>query len=103
MKPITVRIFGTLLGLIIGAYGAAVAFGFTTGAVPCRTSCQLNESLKILLGEVAANRIIGGLLILTGVMYVVFLNVRGPSGDRGRLSSKGKRTRRRSKGYRRKD
>lgn len=97
-----VRIFGTLLGLIIGAYGAAVAFGFTTGAVPCRTGCQLNESLRILLGEVVANQIIGGTWILTGILYVVFMNVRGPLAYRGRGPSKGRRGRRRSRSDRRK-
>lgn len=80
-----VRTFGTLLGLLFSAYGAAVAFGLTVGTVPCRTECQWNESLKILLGEVAANRVIGGLWFVSGVVFVVFMNVRGRMGRRGRL------------------
>lgn len=74
--------------------GSAVAFGLTAGAVPCRTECQLNESLKILLGEVAANRMIGGFWVLSGLAFVVFMNLRGRQGHRGRLPPKKKSRRR---------
>lgn len=89
-----VRAIGTFLGLLFSAYGLAMVFGLTAGAVPCRTECQLNESLKILLGEIAANRVIGGFWVLSGLAFILFMNVRGRLGYRGRLPPK-KRSRRR--------
>jgi len=74
MKRVFVRVFGTLVGMAFSAYGAAVALGLTVGNAICRTECQGNAPLRIMLGEVAANRVIGGILFISGLIFMVFVN-----------------------------
>ncbi len=89
-----VRVFGTVLGLLWSAYGVAVAIGMAVWPVVCRTDCQFNESLKLLLGEVAASRLIGGVWFACGIVFVVFINLQRRPGSKGGVSSR-KRGRRR--------
>lgn len=89
-----VRVFGTVVGLIWAAYGAAVMVGATTWPIVCRTNCQTNEALRVLLGEVTAERLIGLGWVLAGLVGVAFLNVRGfylPKRDRRRKKRGGRR------------
>lgn len=74
MKRVFVRVFGTLVGMAFSVYGAAVALGLTAGNAICRTECQGNASLRILLGEVSANKVIGGLFFISGLIFIVFVN-----------------------------
>jgi hypothetical protein len=46
-----VRVSGTVLGLLCSAYGVALVTGMAFWPVVCRTDCQFNDSLKLLLGS----------------------------------------------------
>lgn len=65
-----VRVLGTVLGLLWSAYGAAVVTGMSVWPVVYHTECQFNDSLKLLLGEVAASRLIGALWLACGLAFV---------------------------------
>jgi len=83
-----VRVSGTVLGLLWSAYGAAVVTGMAVWPVVCRTECQFNDSLKLLLGEVAASRLIGALWLACGLAFVVFINLRRRPGSKVSVTSR---------------
>lgn len=68
--------FGTLLGLVWMAYGLLMMTGVPPEAVPCRADCQMNSALRLLFGEVAAHRIIGGAWVVSGAAFFLFVTAR---------------------------
>lgn len=71
-----VRCFGTFVGLASAAYVWAVASGMTIGPAICRTNCQMNASLRQLIGDDAANLLLGGSWMAAGVVFIAFINLR---------------------------
>lgn len=78
-----VDVFGTLLGLVWIAYGLLMMTGVPPEAVPCRTDCQMNSSLRLLFGEVAAHRLIGWGWVVTGAALALFVIARSHLGPNG--------------------
>lgn len=50
--------------------------GVPPEAVPCRADCQMNSALRLLFGEVAAHRVIGGAWVVSGAAFVLFVTAR---------------------------
>lgn len=69
-----VRVFGSIFGLVVAAFGLAVASGMVVGPIPCRTECQMNEALFRLLGSPAAGIVIGLFWIAGGVALIFVIN-----------------------------